>query len=156
MKTRVKEVGLLYASVAIGIFLGVLFVVESLIPEKQITIYGFIVAFITLIICILLYNILPLKIKLKMNNKKIRIKKMNPWQIAIVVGLFEGVILTVMAIIKPLMRPFYILSMPIELSKPIGALIFGLIAGFIGALIAIMIYNLIIKKTKGLSIELEK
>lgn len=156
MKAHVKEVGSLYASLAIGIFLGILFVVEALIPEKQVTIYGFIVAFITLVICILLYNILPLKIKLKINNKKMRIKKMNPWHIALVVGLFEGLILTVMDLIRPLRNYIDISFLTARQATILGSLVFGLTAGFIGALAAVLIYNLIIRKTKGLSIELEK
>ena len=100
MNSYLKEVSLLKSSLAIGIFLGILFLIETLIPEKQITIYGFIVAFITLIICILIYNNLPIKTKMKINNKKVKIKRINPIQIALVVGLFEAIILTVMSTIN--------------------------------------------------------
>lgn len=155
MKMLLKEVSPLKSSILVGIFLGILFVVERAIPEKQITTYGFIVAFITIVICGYIYNKAPLKPTIKMDNKKLRIKRLNPWTIAIVVGLFEAAILTIMEVMNHFRHPLFYNILPFQ-NKFLESGLFGLIAGFIGALIAVLIYNFIIKRTRGIQIEIGK
>lgn len=154
---ELKKMDILIPPFVSGIFLAMLFFVQDRLVfsfRSQIIndlFTGFFATFVTMIVCIFLYNILAKFTKIRfggvLSDGSFKIKKAEILKTSFFVAMFELFIL-------PLISLFYILlkNLPFYIQFPLA----GLLAGFIGSLIAAWIYNPLAKKIKGITLNLEK
>jgi hypothetical protein len=154
---ELKKLNILIPSFVSGIFLAMLFFVQdqlvfsfgSQIINDLLT--GFFATLVTMIICIFLYNILARFTQIRLggvlSDGSFKVKKAEIVRTSFFVALFELFIL-------PLIGLFYIIfqHIPFYIQFPLA----GFFAGFIGSLIAALIYNPLAKIFKGISLKLEK
>jgi len=143
-KKKIKKISLIIPSLANALFLGILFIIESIIsPLKQLNILwgnmivGAIATPLSLFIVLQIYNIQKNKIYFN-TDKKYYIKKISSLNLAIFAAIYEIIALPLMAI---LIKHFYLFQKQLTFS------IIGILAGTT-SLIAIFIYNKLLKKRK--------
>lgn len=148
---KLQKIMVISFSIAVSIFLALLFVFEEILEPLEtinFVLFGFTSAFIAIAASILLYN--TNKLKLNFNfDKKIKshimsIQKISVIKFSLVVALYEGSIFLIMFLMRDLF--------PLNL---IGNILFGIIAGFFGAVIATLIYNLICLRFKGVEFKIK-
>ena len=131
------------ASLANAAFLIVLFIIEDLIgalrsvPAIGVALLGFFGVGLTLLILFFTYNHLPFKLGVTL-GKRTSIERVAVVRIAIIAGVYEAVILPLMAF------QFGILALPAILTFTIT----GILAGFFGGLIGTFICNVLAPRLK--------
>lgn len=139
-------------SLANGFFLGILFFSQNFIslPKNFIglALLGFLSVLITLLFCFTLYNLMLVKINIKVggffSSKHFFIKKINILSFSIYAALFEFFIMPFMGLFLLLFKPF-----PNFISFPVS----GFLAGLLGSLIGCLIYNFFTKFRIGFKIK---
>jgi hypothetical protein len=131
------RISILPASIANAAFLIVLFIVEDRltsvrsIPGIGIALLGFCATGLALLILFFLYNFLPLKLRVIM-GRPTAITRITPLRAALIAGMYEAIIL-------PLMALLFMLPFPMVFTYTVT----GMGAGFIGGLVGTFIFNLI-------------
>ncbi len=135
------ELPVLYLSVANGLFIFLLFLIQSLLPSPGrvigTAVYGLLSVLLSSLVLILIYNKIHYKIRFTLDVKSVQLKEISVFA-SVYAGIFEFFIL-------PLMGMFYDLAFP--------AFINGFLSGLIGGTIALYIVDSILEK-KQLEISL--
>lgn len=141
---KIQKISLMVPSLTNALFLGILFVIESIIsPIKQLNIIwgnmivGGITVPLSIFIVLKIYNLQKNKIYFNA-GKKYFIKKISVWNIVIFAALYEIIVLPIMAL---LIKYFYFIQKELTFS------IIGILAGTT-SLLTIFIYNKLLKKRK--------
>lgn len=154
--TTIKKLNLMTLSLANGIFISFLFIVQKEVgfgfrsEALNQALLGFSATFLAMIGCIAIYNTIIKFTKIRLNGllekEGFKIGKIDLVRSCFFVALFELFIL-------PSMGLFFIVfqGIPFYLTYPLV----GLCGGFIGSLIASLFYNIFAKFFKGIGFELE-
>lgn len=138
-KHTITRIAMLQAGMANAAFLATLFTIQTFLPRTNtlsgIALFGFASVTPALLALILIYNVLPFKIKIAMPNP-VCINKASLWT-APIAGMYEAIILPIMTTI-----------MNIPASPVFAFTLAGLASGFVGGWIGTMIFNLVAPKTK--------
>jgi hypothetical protein len=148
---KLQKIKVISFSIAVSIFLAALFVLEEILAPLQtinFVLFGFTAAFVAITVSILFYNTSKSKLKFYF-DKKIKfnvmsIQKISVIKFSLVVALYEGSIFLIMFLIRDLF--------PANL---LDNILFGLISGFFGAVIATLIYNVICLKFNGVEFKIK-
>lgn len=131
---KISNIPVILLSIANGIFIILLFLIQDLIMRIKahifVPIFGFFSVFLAFLILIIIYNNIKLKISFNTGKEHFKVKRIGLY-FAIYAGILEAFIL-------PLMNIFYSINMP--------SLLNGFIAGLIGGIIGLVIVNLILRK----------
>ena len=137
---RITKIGILGFSIANGIFLAVSFFIESVIVRVKLfnlllgnLIVGFVTMFLTIFVLVSIYNLQGSKLKLFI-KKWVRLEKVSWFSLALFVAVIEAFILPIMVLLLMLS------------ANPLWFAVSGLISGFIGVLIATIIYNRLLSR----------
>lgn len=134
-RSQIDKIGITMFSFANGIFLAVLFAIESLLVQLKHLhlaingLVGFTTVFLTMILLLNIYNKQPFKIVL---NKPV--KKFSVLRTTLFLAIVEALILPQLVFFETISRAVWWISLS------------GFISGFIGVYISTRIYNLYAKK----------
>lgn len=148
---KLQKIKIFSFSIAISIFLALLFILEELLDPLQnlnFIVWGFTSALAATLLSIFIYNTNKFKLKFYFNKNiktnAITIQKISIIKFSLVVALYEASIFLIMFLTRNLF--------PDSLQ---GNILFGLIAGFFGAVIATLIYNVICLKFNGVELKIK-
>ena len=137
------RIGIVKASLANAVFLFVLWTMFDWLSAVRglgmvgISLLGFLGTALATFILFFLYNIQPVKLDVRMNSHT-KIIRVTPIQAAILCGIYEAVILPIMALL------FSTLTLP-----PLATYaITGSVSGFVGGLVGTFIFNLVARYVK--------
>jgi hypothetical protein len=148
---KLQKIKVFSFSIAISIFLALLFILEEILAPLQnlnFVIWGFTSALAATLLSIFIYKTNRFKLKFYFNKNikisAITIQKISIIKFPLVVALYEASIFLVMFLTRNLF--------PNNLQ---GNILFGLVAGFFGAVIATLIYNVICLKFSGVEFKIK-
>lgn len=125
------KISVVRASIANAAFLLVLWTLLELLPDLGSAVLGFVSVALALVLLVALYNVQPLKLRVKISNKTYSITSVAPVQTALIAGVYEAIILPVMNYL------FTTLPFPQVLTDALA----GAGAGLVGGLVGTLIYN---------------
>ena len=128
-----RKIALIPAAIANALFLIVLFIIEDAIAGVKnaplgTALLGFLAVGLSLVILFFIYNYAPLKIRGTMDGP-ITIRRVSPIRVALIAGMYEAIILPIMAF------SFAWLNLHPLLTYTLTGIFAGLVGGFVGTLI---------------------
>ncbi len=130
-----SHINVAYASIANGIFLSVLFLVEeyvadlSTVPYIGTALFGFGATVIAVVFLLIIYNLQPLKLNVTVGTSR-KIIRVRVFSVALIAGLYEAIIL-------PIMLAHFSLSLPLLVTFALA----GAVSGFIGGIAGTVLFN---------------
>ena len=124
----ITKIKIVPAAIANAVFLITLFSVQDVLPTNAPAYLGFLSVAIAGVILLFIYNAIPFKLQIRSDHGS-RVLKVSPIRVALIAGMYEAIILPLMAFLQ------YWINFPPILTFTIAGFFAGLIGGFIGTLL---------------------